>query len=553
MAIQINIGTAGPIPTPPAQLRAQLVARVAQLVPGYTFELPASLIDDISGTDVGAIAIIEQLGIDLVNSISARTANPFILNALGQMYGVAPGQATNTSVFLVFTGTPGFVISRGFVVSDGTYQYVLVDGGIVATGGQSAPLFATATIAGSWAVPAGTVTQILTSVPSGFPLTVVNPQPGIPGTDTQTEASYRTDVLTAGLVAAQGYFSMLLTRLKRVSGVQRRLINAIPQSGGGWEILCGGGDPYEVAYGIYQSTQDISTLRGSTLNISNITNANPGEVSTDLTHGLSAGQPFQIAGANPSLYNGSYSVVSVLDSHTVGMGKPYPNIAIASVAWSGGLVVLDTVVNPHNITVGSTIIILGVPVAGYNGTFVVTSVPNPDQLIYALAVNPGGPSSGGIIQAGIALFNTTLLSPWVSGGVITPNPRSISATIVDYPNSYIIPFAIPLQQTVTMTITWNTISTNIVSSAAVEQASAPAIVAYINSIPTGKPINEMQLDDAFQAAVEDIVPRDLLSRLVYAISIDGVGTAPDVGTREVYGDPQSFFFAVVTGINVVQG
>ena len=50
----ITITTAGLQPQSPASLLAQLLAAVAATNPGYTGDLPASFIEDISSTDVGA-------------------------------------------------------------------------------------------------------------------------------------------------------------------------------------------------------------------------------------------------------------------------------------------------------------------------------------------------------------------------------------------------------------------------------------------------------------------------------------------------------------------
>lgn len=552
MAFQINFGPGGPIPTPPADLRAKLLALVASVRPGYTATLPGSLIEDVSSTAVGALTINDQAVIDLLNSLVATTANPFLLFQIGNMLGVPLGKASNTSVFVVFTGTPGFVIGKGFLVSDSLFQYAVVDGGIINSDGTTEPLFASATQSGIWSVPAGTVTQAITSVPQGYSVTVVNPSPGIPGNDAQTQASYRAQLLEASLVACQGMYSMLSTLLSKVPGVQRRLINAIPQSGGGWEILVGGGDPYEVAYAIYQSVQDISTLVGSTLNVANITNANPGVVTTDITHGYSIGQNINIAGADPVDYNGDFAVLDVPNQKSFSLGTKFIQRNLLSISWSASEITAVTDGN-HGVTEGSTFVLMNNDPAGYNGTYTAIAGTTGDTLVAAKLVDPGSSVTPGALAAGIANVNTTATTPWASGGIVTPNFRNITKNIIDYPNTYAIPFAVPPQQTVTMTITWNTTSPDFVSATAIAQLVNPAMVDYVNSIQQGHPLNEMSMDTVFREAVAPIISPSLISRLVYSVSIDGVGVVPDVGTRLIYGDPQSFLFAQGTGINVVQG
>lgn len=284
------ITTAGVQPTPPAVLRAALIALVSAAVPGYTANLPGSLIEDISSTDVGALIISDQARVELLNSLTVLGANDFLLAQLGQMLGIPLGVQTNTSVLEVFSGPVGYVIPKGFTVSDGTYQYVAKDGGIIGAGGVSSPLFFLASVAGTWAVPPGTVTQLITSVPSSVVLTVTNPAAGLPGAGAETSQSYRTRCLQGNLAASQGMSRYLKTLLNNVSGVQSRLTAVVAQGGGGWMIMAAGGDPYEMAYAIFSALFDISTLVGSTIAVTAITKATHGQVTTAISHGLAAGQ-----------------------------------------------------------------------------------------------------------------------------------------------------------------------------------------------------------------------------------------------------------------------
>ncbi len=146
---------------------------------------------------------------------------------------------------------------------------------------------------GSWAVPAGTITQLVTSVPSTIALTVTNPQDGIGAAAAEPEENYRVRVLRAGLAASQGMARFLKTLLTNVQGVQARLVS-VRQVGASWEIICGGGDPYEVGYAIYTALFDIADLTGSVLAVSNITQANPGVVTTAINHGYTTGQAIEI-------------------------------------------------------------------------------------------------------------------------------------------------------------------------------------------------------------------------------------------------------------------
>jgi len=462
------ITSAGAIPSSPTSLLNAEIASATALSPGLTANLPGSLIEDMASTATGAVVIQDQAFVDLVNSISPYTANEPILYELGAVYGVTRGQGSNTSVYITFTGTPGFVIPSGFVVSDGSYQYAVQNGGIVASNGQSTSLYCLATTSGSWAVPEGTVTQIITSIPSGVTLTCTNLSTGIPGAFAQTLQAYQAQVIQAGKAIAQGMPTFLKTQLERVSGVQSRLIS-IQQSGTNWQIIVGGGDPYEVGYAIYTGLFDIANIVGSTLSATAITNATNGVVTTNINHEFSTGQVITIASSNPSAFNGTYTITVLTDT-----------------------------------------------------TF---------QLNH----------------------NTSSSGSYVGGAIITPNERNITVSINDYPNTYNITFINPPAQTVNVSLTWNTISTNFVSPTSVAAAGIPAIVSYINSITVGQPINVYELQAVFQVSVLDLIPTPLISKMNFVVEINGTEVSPDSGTGLIYGDSQSFFETSNALVTVVQG
>lgn len=475
----LQIDAAGPTPTPPATLKDALIAQATALAPGLTV-LPAGLIDDLSGTATGALVVLDQCRVDLIASVSPYSANAYVLNQLGQVYGVPQGLDSNTGVFVVFSGSGivGYVVQAGFVVSDGTYQYSVQDAGIIGTSGSTQPLSAVAFQTGSWAVPANTVNQIATSVqrvifnPStGSGLSVTNPLPGTPSPGPQTEEDYRAQVLQGGLAAVTGMPATLKKALGNITGVQPTLIS-VQQQTNGWEVIVGGtGDPYQIAFAIFRSVPDITALTGSTLVVSGITNANPGIVTTNLNHGYVSGQVIQIAGA-------------------LGM-------------------------------------------AGINNVNFIATVVS--QTSFSIGIN------------------TTTLGTYTGGGVVTPNFRNVTTNIYDYPDTYTVPWVIPPLQTVTMVVTWNTSSSNFVSQIAVANAAQPALVAYVNALPVGQPMNLFELQATFQASVAAIVPLALLTRMVFAVSINGIGVAPETGTGIIAGDPESYFVTTAAGVVVNQG
>lgn len=475
----VVIAASGPQPTPPAILQAALIALVESAVPGYTANLPGSMIEDMSSTEVYGLALMDTARVETINSLTTFGANAFLLSELGQLFigpGSAPGVPTNTSVSVAFTvvdgsdnPVPGYVIPVGFTVSDGTYQYVVQDGGVTGSNGVSPPLFCLATIPGTWSIATDTVTQIASTVPSPYAMTCTNPQPGVPGqADAETEEEYRARVNLALQAVSTGSTTQLKTLLGQVSGVQARLVSTRQQVGGGWEVIVGGGDPYEVAGAINAAGLDVSTLVGSILAVTNITAANPGEVTTDLNHGYTTGQSIKMSGiVGPTTLNGMSVTVTVVDE--------------------------------KHFTIG---------------------------------------------------VDTSGLPAYVSGGVCEPNLRNVTVNIVDPPDVYGITFVDPPEQTVAITVTWNTTETNFVSTAAVAQLAAPAIAAYINSIEVGAPISLVVLGTTFAAAVSTVIDVSTISELNWAVNINSVATSPAMGSQLILGDPESYFETDPAGADI---
>lgn len=264
--LPISYDIAGPVPKTTDELRQLVIDTATALSPGLTTDLPGSLIEDMVSTSVGALVVCDQARVDLINSCSPYAANVHLLAQLGGMYGVQKGQGTNTSVYEVFSGPPGFAIPKGFIVGDGTYTYAVQRDTMIPESGQTEPVYCLATTAGTWAVPAGTVNQIKTSVPDSYNLTCTNLTDGLPGAAEQTFSSYRAQVFQAGMYGVQGTPDCYRIELKNVYGVQENLISYRQAALGSWVAVVGGGDPYEVAYAIYKSVPDISLLTNDVSN-----------------------------------------------------------------------------------------------------------------------------------------------------------------------------------------------------------------------------------------------------------------------------------------------
>jgi hypothetical protein len=284
-------------PASPADLRNRLITLVATSNPDYTANLPGSLIEDISSTDTYALVESDSFLVDLVNSVTPFAANPYLLNQLGILYGVDKQPITNTSVFVVFTGTPGYIIPQGFVVSDGTYQYVCQSGAIVGLDGTTLPIYCLAVQAGAWPVAANTVVQMATSVPANVSLAVTNPVSGIPSQSGEPISVYRERVFTAGLAASTGMARYLKTLLSNVPGVQNRLVSVQEQEDiSAFTVIVGGGDPYQVAYAIWSADFYTPGLSGAIIRVAHISNTYPVIITCADNHNLATGDVEVISG-----------------------------------------------------------------------------------------------------------------------------------------------------------------------------------------------------------------------------------------------------------------
>lgn len=460
--------TAGPQPTPSSTLLSTLLSSVSALVPGYTATLPGSMIEDMSSTSVGVLTLLDQARVEQVNDVSPLAANAFVLALLGQQFGIPQGTSTNASVDVVFSGSVGYVIPAGFLVSDGTNQYQVQDGTIIATGGSSPQVTAIATNSGTFAIPAGSVTQVITSVPNPYTVTVTNPQAGTPATGAETVGTYRSRVFTASVVGATGTPAYLKTLLGKLLGVTPNLIS-INAVSGGWQVICGGGDAYQIANAILEGVPDVATLQGSQLAISSISAAANAVITTATFSSIAVGAHLTVTGATPSAYNTTYTVTAV------------------------------------------------------NGTQITTST------------------------------NSSGFGAYGSGAVFNPQPRNVTVSIFQNPNTYNITFVNPPQQTVTVAVTWNTTLPNFTAGAAVAQLAAPAIQSYINSLYVGQPINELEMTAVFQNAVASIISGPNITTLQYAVTINGVSVSPGAGTSIIQGDPESTMNASNTAVTVIQG
>ena len=122
-------------------------------------------------------------------------------------------------------------------------------------------------------------------------------------------------------------------------------------------------------------------------------------ITTTAAHGLSAGQSVTIAGAGVAGYNGTFPVVSV----------PAPTqftyiAGTSGLAASGGGTAASATATiqttaAHGFVIGQLVTTTGIGVAGYNGTFAITAVPDATHFTFTAATGGLAASGGGTAAA----------------------------------------------------------------------------------------------------------------------------------------------------------
>ena len=122
-------------------------------------------------------------------------------------------------------------------------------------------------------------------------------------------------------------------------------------------------------------------------------------ITTTAAHGLSAGQSVTISGVGVAGYNGTFPVVSVPSS------TQFTYIAgVSGLAASGGGTAASATATiqtnaAHGFVVGQLVTTSGIGVAGYNGTFAITSVPDSTHFTFTAATGGLAASGGGTAAA----------------------------------------------------------------------------------------------------------------------------------------------------------
>jgi len=122
-------------------------------------------------------------------------------------------------------------------------------------------------------------------------------------------------------------------------------------------------------------------------------------IATSVAHGLAAGQSTTIAGVGVSGYNGTFPVVSVLSTTQFTYIVGVSGLAASGGGTSASCTATIQTTSAHGFVVGQLVTASGIGVAGYNGTFAVTSVPDSTHFTFTATAGGLAASGGGIAAA----------------------------------------------------------------------------------------------------------------------------------------------------------
>ena len=135
----------------------------------------------------------------------------------------------------------------------------------------------------------------------------------------------------------------------------------------------------------------------------------------------------------------------------------------------------------------------------------------------------------------------------------TDSSINTTVTITDGNNTFNVVFATPVQNVVTLSVSWNTSLSNFTNGTLVNAAAQSAITAYVNSLNVNQPINYGVIQTVFAAAVSALISQEDISEFAITMTINGTTVAPGTGLQVVTPlTTDGYFYTSSTGVTVAQ-
>lgn len=256
MAIKLTAN--GVIKSTITEIREDLQNKAFETVKDFS-NLPSSIQNNLIDESAIIVNEFEDMIVNLMNGISPAYANDFIIEQLGSAFGIKRKNKAKQNVMLEFEGLAGVIIPAGTQVgsADGQYTFSTITQGIIKADGK-AIINAEAEDYYDKIIDANTLNVMITNILNVNSVNNLNAssEPILE----ENFSDYRTRVQNRMKANRNGTAATLYDNLLNVKGVSSRLITYRLDSkliDGArlytMEVVCGGGDDYEVAEAIFNS------------------------------------------------------------------------------------------------------------------------------------------------------------------------------------------------------------------------------------------------------------------------------------------------------------
>lgn len=256
MAIELTAN--GVIKSTITEIREDLQNKAFETVKDFS-NLPSSIQNNLIDESAILVNEFEDMIVNLMNGISPAYANDFIIEQLGSAFGTKRKDKSLQNVMLEFEGLAGVIIPAGTQVgsADGQYTFSTIKQGIIKADGK-AIINAEAEDYYDKIIDANTLNVMITDILNVNSCN--NPNSSSEPILEENFSDYRARVQNRMQANRNGTAATLNDNLLNVKGVSSRLITYRLDSKlidgarlNTLEVVCGGGDDYEVAEAIFNS------------------------------------------------------------------------------------------------------------------------------------------------------------------------------------------------------------------------------------------------------------------------------------------------------------
>lgn len=249
----------GIIPATPIQIREKLLQEVQAEIPEFS-NLPSGLENNLIDESVIILAQIQDMVVNAMNSVAPTYANDYLIKELGAAFGLTMKDKALPIGSITFTGTPATYIPAGIEVKndDGSKSFKTTVSGVIGAN-RTVNITCEGVDYYDTPTPENTLTNIVNQVIGVESCT--NPNDITESVEAETIKEYRERFQLKAMANKIGTPATITTNLLLVKGVVKRLLNfRAAQINDGdkakavLEVVVGGGDDYEVANALFNST-----------------------------------------------------------------------------------------------------------------------------------------------------------------------------------------------------------------------------------------------------------------------------------------------------------